>query len=101
MLNLAARAAQELERQAIELADEGVRLDITVQIVEIYNEQLRDLLAQDGNAEPPRLKLSGSSSSPHLQGATLRTISTETGDGIARTLQDALRLGQAQRATSS
>merc|ERR1719201_1411945 len=45
--------------------------------------------------------LSVSSSSPNLLGATLRKVALGAGKGIARGLQDALRLGQAQRATSS
>lgn len=99
--NLAERTARELERQAICLAQGGVRMEIVVQIVEIYNEQFRDLLAGEGTAEPPRLKLSVSSANPVLQSAASRTISTESGSGIAASLQEALRWGQAQRATSS
>lgn len=101
VVNLAERAAAELERQAHSLAKGGVRLEITVQLVEIYNEHLRDLLAGDGTAEPPRLKLSVSSSSAQLQGAALRTITAERGRGIRHGLEEVLRIGQAQRATSS
>lgn len=114
--NIAMRAAQELERQAQSLEEGGLRLDMRVQIVEIYNEQLRDLLSKDPLAnredspqanqfreEPgaPKLKLSTSSSSPMLQGASLRTISGDTPDGISKSLQEALRVGQAARATSA
>eukprot|EP00927_Polykrikos_kofoidii_P002881 TRINITY_DN11153_c0_g1_i4.p1 TRINITY_DN11153_c0_g1~~TRINITY_DN11153_c0_g1_i4.p1 ORF type:complete len:1572 (-),score=211.38 TRINITY_DN11153_c0_g1_i4:885-5600(-) len=114
--NMSLRASRELERQAIALQGGGVCMEITVQIVEIYNEQLRDLLTGEGcgvsgvggagggcaiAAEPPRLKLSGSLSSPTLQGASSRVITAETGRGIAASLEEALRLGQAQRATSA
>jgi len=99
--NLAERAAKEFERQANSLKKGGLRLELTVQIVEIYNEQLRDLLANDSNHDPPRLKLTMSSSSPGLQGAACKTINTDTEKGIAQSLQEMLRLGQAQRATSS
>ncbi|CAE8707972.1 unnamed protein product, partial [Polarella glacialis] len=76
--NLAERAALELERQAVALAKGGVKMDITVQIVEIYKEQLRDMLGQGDerpgpNSEPPRLKLSVSSSGATLLGAASRT----------------------------
>jgi hypothetical protein len=103
--NLAERTAQELERQAAALAACCMRLEITVQIVEIYNEQLRDLLAPDGSALKLKLSVSPSTADLRLQGATLRTISMKTGDGalgggIARSLRDYLRAGQAQRATS-
>eukprot|EP00931_Biecheleriopsis_adriatica_P017850 TRINITY_DN12660_c0_g1_i2.p1 TRINITY_DN12660_c0_g1~~TRINITY_DN12660_c0_g1_i2.p1 ORF type:complete len:1294 (-),score=207.67 TRINITY_DN12660_c0_g1_i2:56-3883(-) len=103
MTNLAERAASELERQATALSQGGVKMEITVQIVEIYNDQLRDLLAVEcgGMAEPPRLKLSVSSSGTTLMGAVSRTISTEQGGNIACRLADALRIGQAQRATSN
>ncbi|CAE8631956.1 unnamed protein product [Polarella glacialis] len=104
--NLAERAALELERQAVALAKGGVKMDITVQIVEIYKEQLRDLLGQGGerpgpNSEPPRLKLSVSSSGTTLLGAASRTICADVSGGIAPHLAEALRIGQAQRATSS
>jgi len=105
VINLAERAARELERQAVSLAQGGLRLEITLQIVEIYNEQLRDLLVEGnsgGHLDPPKLKLSTVSSvSPSLVGAASRLISAETGDGIARSLEEMLRVGQAQRATSS
>ncbi|CAE8665847.1 unnamed protein product, partial [Polarella glacialis] len=104
--NLAERAALELERQAVALAKGGVKMDITVQIVEIYKEQLRDLLGQGDdrpgpNCEPPRLKLSVSSSGTTLLGAASRTICADVNGGIAPHLAEALRIGQAQRATSS
>eukprot|EP00930_Biecheleria_cincta_P033402 TRINITY_DN23135_c0_g1_i2.p1 TRINITY_DN23135_c0_g1~~TRINITY_DN23135_c0_g1_i2.p1 ORF type:complete len:1119 (-),score=209.41 TRINITY_DN23135_c0_g1_i2:61-3417(-) len=101
MANLAERAALELERQAVKLLHGGVKMDITVQIVEIYNDQIRDVLAMEGGmTEPPRLKLSVSSSGAALLGAASRNISTDTGGGIASRLAEALRIGQAQRATS-
>jgi len=102
VMNLAERAAKELERQAQILEQLGLRLEIMVQIVEIYNEQLRDLLAQDsGCREPPRLKLSCHGNTPTLQGAALRTITGGSANGMARSLQDTFRIGQAQRATSA
>mmetsp|Transcript_10423 Transcript_10423/g.23605 ORF Transcript_10423/g.23605 Transcript_10423/m.23605 type:complete len:1381 (-) Transcript_10423:154-4296(-) len=108
VVNLAERTARELERQAISLAQGGIRLEITLQIVEIYNEQLRDLLVDSnsssgphGHGEPAKLKVSVSSVSPSLIGAASRVISAENGCGIARSLEEMLKVGQAQRATSS
>lgn len=104
--NLAERTAKELERQAASLEKGGMRLEMMVQIVEIYNEQVRDLLARDSQAtdtgqSPPRLKLSMSSSSPTLFGATFRSIGGGSSEGIAKSLLETLHMGQAQRATSS
>uniref|UniRef100_A0A7S4QHZ9 Kinesin motor domain-containing protein n=1 Tax=Alexandrium monilatum TaxID=311494 RepID=A0A7S4QHZ9_9DINO len=101
VMNLAERTAQELERQASSLEQAGLRLEIMVQIVEIYNDQLRDLLAQDANHEPPRLKLSVQANTPMLQGATLRSITGGATPGIAHSLQETLSTGQAQRTTSA
>lgn len=105
--NLASRAATEIERQAVALAQGGLQMEITVQIVEIYNEQLRDLLSEHGGPsngglrEPPKLKLSVSSSNTLLLGASSRLIATGTGTGVASILAETLRYGQAQRATSA
>jgi len=103
VMNLAERAAQELERQASALAQGGLDLEIKVQLVEIYNQQFRDLLAVDTSkqTEPPQLKLSVSNSSTTILGAVSRTICHRTGGGIAASLEEALRYGQAQRATSA
>eukprot|EP00440_Ansanella_granifera_P054197 gb/GFBE01058749.1/.p1 GENE.gb/GFBE01058749.1/~~gb/GFBE01058749.1/.p1 ORF type:complete len:1165 (+),score=241.74 gb/GFBE01058749.1/:1-3495(+) len=100
--NLAERTAKELDRQAESLELEGLRLELQVQIVEIYNEQFRDLLVQDTSQhEPPRLKMSTPTSSASLQGAEHRKITRDGTGGIMKSLQAALRFGQAQRATSS
>merc|ERR1719310_1162122 len=99
--NLAKRVAQELQRQGEGLHEDGLMLDIRVQIVEIYNEQFRDLLATSGdNAEPLRLKLSPSGM-PMLHGAVLRDITSASVDGVAANLEEVLQLGQAQRACSA
>ncbi|CAE7783785.1 KIN14F [Symbiodinium sp. CCMP2592] len=97
--NLAQRAAQELERQAVVLAQEGMKMEITVQLVEIYNDQLRDLLAVDSGGSAKRLRLSVCSSGSALLGARTCLVSTETGGGIAAMLGEVLRIGQAHRAT--
>ena len=76
-----------------------MQLEIGVQIVEIYNETFRDLLSQDGGHEPPRLKLSTIASSPALPGAAFRMIPANAVGGAG--LQEILRYGQAQRATSA
>lgn len=94
--NLAHRAAVELERQATALANGGMKLEITVQLVEIYNDQLRDLLAE---GEQPRLRLSVSSSGSALLGAVSQQITADSNGGIAKMLGQVLRIGQAQRAT--
>lgn len=94
--NLAHRAAVELERQATALATGGMKLEITVQLVEIYNDQLRDLLAE---GEQPRLRLSVSSSGSALLGAVSQQITADSNGGIAKMLGQVLRVGQAQRAT--
>eukprot|EP00434_Breviolum_minutum_P034224 symbB.v1.2.030280.t2/scaffold3396.1/size57705/2 len=67
------------------------------QLVEIYNDQLRDLLAE--GVEQPRLRLSVSSSGSALLGAVSQHISADSQGGIAKTLGQVLRMGQAQRAT--
>lgn len=95
--NLAHRAAVELERQASALASGGIKMEITAQLVEIYNDQLRDLLAE--GVEQPRLRLSVSSSGSALLGAVSQHISADSQGGIAKTLGQVLRMGQAQRAT--
>lgn len=100
--NIAERTARELDRQAELLEQEGLRLELMVQIVEIYNEQFRDLLIQDSsNHEAPRLKMSHPTSSATLQGAAHRSITRDGSGSIMRSLQAALRFGQAQRSTSA
>eukprot|EP00405_Crypthecodinium_cohnii_P037143 CAMPEP_0206541874 /NCGR_PEP_ID=MMETSP0325_2-20121206/9858_1 /ASSEMBLY_ACC=CAM_ASM_000347 /TAXON_ID=2866 /ORGANISM="Crypthecodinium cohnii, Strain Seligo" /LENGTH=1313 /DNA_ID=CAMNT_0054039867 /DNA_START=63 /DNA_END=4004 /DNA_ORIENTATION=+ len=101
--NLSERAAKELERQAISLSEGGLTLEITVQIVEIYNQQLRDLLStnEGGRSERPSLKLSVSDSNATLIGANCRTITYGSDGSMAEALQEALRLGQSLRATSA
>ncbi|CAE8739355.1 unnamed protein product, partial [Polarella glacialis] len=100
--NLAERCARMLDRRADALEQGGLRLEVMVQIVEIYNEQFRDLLTPDAaSREPPRLKMAMPSSSAILQGAESRSISRDCNGGIMRSLQAALRFGQAQRATSA
>eukprot|EP00931_Biecheleriopsis_adriatica_P073668 TRINITY_DN4790_c0_g1_i1.p1 TRINITY_DN4790_c0_g1~~TRINITY_DN4790_c0_g1_i1.p1 ORF type:complete len:1159 (+),score=219.94 TRINITY_DN4790_c0_g1_i1:44-3478(+) len=100
--NLAERAARQLDQQAESLELTGLRLEITVQIVEIYNEQFRDLLSQDtSQQEPPKLKMSTPTSNWNLQGVNHRVITRDGNNGIMKSLQAALRFGQAQRATSS
>lgn len=94
--NLSHRAAVELERQASALATGGMKLEIRVQLVEIYNDQLRDLLAE---GEQPRLRLSVSSSGSALLGAVSQQITADSNGGIAKMLGQVLRVGQAQRAT--
>lgn len=100
--NLAERTAKELEKEAARLQEVNIKLEILVQIVEIYNDQLRDLMRQDASQEPPRIRMQNGRCA--LQGTTLWQISNDgaggTG-GIAGRLQDALRFGQAQRATSA
>ena len=44
--NLARRAALELEQKAMHMEQCGLSMEIAVQVVEIYNDQLRDLLAE-------------------------------------------------------
>jgi len=100
--NFAERAAMRLDEEAETLEKEGLRLDVVVQIVEIYNEQFRDLLVPDvaHPPEPPRLKMPTPTSSATLQGASQRQISRGSGS-MLRSLQAALRAGQSHRATCS
>lgn len=93
---LAQRAAGELERQALAMSSGGIKLEITVQLVEIYNDQLRDLLAEGAQ---PRLRVSVSSSGSALLGAVSQCISSDSAGGIAKMLGQVLRTGQAHRAT--
>eukprot|EP00928_Gymnodinium_smaydae_P023996 TRINITY_DN19572_c0_g3_i1.p1 TRINITY_DN19572_c0_g3~~TRINITY_DN19572_c0_g3_i1.p1 ORF type:complete len:1049 (+),score=266.13 TRINITY_DN19572_c0_g3_i1:42-3188(+) len=98
--SIARNAARELERQAVALERGGVRLDVSVSIVEIYNDQLRDLLGSDGGhagAQPSLLRSCGSSQM--LSAASSRSVGRA--DNIERCLDEALRHGQAQRATGS
>eukprot|EP00913_Durusdinium_trenchii_P032280 g30225.t1 len=89
---LAQRAAGELERQALAMSSGGIKLEITVQLVEIYNDQLRDLLAEGAQ---PRLRVSVSSSGSALLGAVSQCISSDSAGGIAKMLGQVLRTGQA------
>ncbi|CAE7253351.1 KIN14I [Symbiodinium natans] len=100
--NFAERAAKRLDEEAEALEKEGLRLDVVVQMVEIYNEQFRDLLVPEVKhaPEPPRLKMPTPTSSATLQGAAQRHISRDSG-GMLKSLQAALRSGQAHRATCS
>ncbi|CAK9095302.1 Kinesin-like protein KIN-14L [Durusdinium trenchii] len=78
---LAQRAAGELERQALAMSSGGIKLEITVQLVEIYNDQLRDLLAEGAQ---PRLRVSVSSSGSALLGAVSQCISSDSAGGAVR-----------------
>eukprot|EP00929_Paragymnodinium_shiwhaense_P072036 TRINITY_DN36575_c0_g2_i2.p1 TRINITY_DN36575_c0_g2~~TRINITY_DN36575_c0_g2_i2.p1 ORF type:complete len:874 (+),score=174.20 TRINITY_DN36575_c0_g2_i2:53-2674(+) len=115
VLNIAQRTARELERQAEALLEsarreEGCSMEvaITVQLVEIYNEQLRDLLLP-AEAEAPadlKPKLSVASGTPTLQRVVSRTFRVNEGSctkdlGLAKGLSEAFRIGQANRATSA
>lgn len=97
--NLAERVALTLSCEAEILEKDGVQLEVLVQVVEIYNEHFRDLLTAEVSPETPRLKMSSPSSSATLQGATQRRITREK--DMLKSLQSALRFGQAQRATCS
>jgi len=100
IMSLADRAACDLERQAESLLWHGVQLEILVQNVEIYNEQLRDLLAE-GRTDLSRLKLWASGCESMLRDASSWTVSAESEGGIAANLHQVFRLGQAQRVTSA
>ncbi|CAJ1418658.1 unnamed protein product, partial [Effrenium voratum] len=66
--NLAERFARQLSEEADSMEKEGLRLEVVVQIVEIYNEQFRDLLVPEGEKhEPPRLKMAAPCSTASLQ----------------------------------
>ncbi|CAK0819408.1 unnamed protein product [Prorocentrum cordatum] len=101
--SLAERAAEDLERQALAMAEGGTRLEVQVQMVEIYNEQLRDLLCPAGGrgGESRRLRLSCTEGSPALVGATCHSICADSPGGVARGIQKAYRVGQALRATGA
>lgn len=105
LTHVADRTARELGRKAKEMQARGQRLEITVQLVEIYNEQLRDLLTEVGPGgvqhEAPRLKTTGSTSCSKLEGAVSRDIPGETADAMVKSLQEILKSGQSQRATSA
>eukprot|EP00929_Paragymnodinium_shiwhaense_P020123 TRINITY_DN13513_c0_g1_i1.p1 TRINITY_DN13513_c0_g1~~TRINITY_DN13513_c0_g1_i1.p1 ORF type:complete len:605 (-),score=109.51 TRINITY_DN13513_c0_g1_i1:229-2043(-) len=99
VLNLANRVAQELQRQGEAMQQGGLDLKIQVEIVEIYNEQFRDLLAPEGS-EPLKLKLSHTGT-PTLQGAAHRDVTEGGPQALAANLEEVLKAGQAQRACSA
>mmetsp|Transcript_105710 Transcript_105710/g.203120 ORF Transcript_105710/g.203120 Transcript_105710/m.203120 type:complete len:1207 (+) Transcript_105710:2-3622(+) len=98
MMGMAELAVKELEREVARRAKDGNEVEVAVQAIEVYNDELRDLLATPAVLEgecaagevPSRLKLTASNSSPALLGAVSRTFTL--GGSREEALSDALEV---------
>lgn len=72
-----------------------IKYEIQVQMVEIYNEQVRDLLAEDSASTKLEIRSCASENSLTLTGATLRPVKSTT-DVI-----NLMKLGEVNRASGS
>uniref|UniRef100_A0A7S1M0L5 Protein kinase domain-containing protein n=1 Tax=Alexandrium catenella TaxID=2925 RepID=A0A7S1M0L5_ALECA len=92
----------ESEAQALSAAQGGSKMEVAVQIIEVYNEQFRDLLNPDGHADHSRRRLYPLGTGHSMvQGATLLTLSAETPGGMEARLKEALQSAQAHRAAGA
>mmetsp|Transcript_59539 Transcript_59539/g.194223 ORF Transcript_59539/g.194223 Transcript_59539/m.194223 type:complete len:1306 (+) Transcript_59539:49-3966(+) len=95
---IADRAAEALEQQLAQLAREGPEAEVALQMVEVYNEQVLDLL----RATPVAAGCAGGSSNqrPVLHGVSSQCFRLGEGRGLAEHIKEVVQDAKASRAES-